>query len=118
MLPGMLLTEQVPTNDYCSLTAIIFFLLVTCNLSLFFFFFQAEDGIRDYKVTGVQTCALPISICRSPHSACPRLSSSPPHHSSRPSSAPPHISRPKSGSNRSPAGFSPPPPSRDRKSVV
>src|SRR2546426_2545011 len=30
-------------------------------LLLFFFFFQAEDGIRDYKVTGVQTCALPIS---------------------------------------------------------
>src|SRR5256885_2764243 len=29
--------------------------------SSFFFFFQAEDGIRDYKVTGVQTCALPIS---------------------------------------------------------
>src|SRR5256885_6807661 len=28
--------------------------------SLLFFFFQAEDGIRDYKVTGVQTCALPI----------------------------------------------------------
>src|SRR5256885_9969659 len=27
---------------------------------VFFFFFQAEDGIRDYKVTGVQTCALPI----------------------------------------------------------
>src|SRR5256885_5678104 len=27
-----------------------------------FFFFQAEDGIRDYKVTGVQTCALPISV--------------------------------------------------------
>src|SRR5256885_13100508 len=26
-----------------------------------FLFFQAEDGIRDYKVTGVQTCALPIS---------------------------------------------------------
>src|ERR1039457_7367841 len=25
-----------------------------------FVFFQAEDGIRDYKVTGVQTCALPI----------------------------------------------------------
>src|SRR5205807_4848929 len=32
------------------------------------FFFQAEDGIRDYKVTGVQTCALPIS---------PRLGSRP-----------------------------------------
>src|SRR6266511_4322213 len=28
---------------------------------LFFFFFQAEDGIRDFHVTGVQTCALPIS---------------------------------------------------------
>src|SRR5437867_11953138 len=27
----------------------------------FFFFFQAEDGIRDRTVTGVQTCALPIS---------------------------------------------------------
>src|SRR6266511_5214285 len=26
-----------------------------------FFFFQAEDGIRDFHVTGVQTCALPIS---------------------------------------------------------
>src|SRR3989454_9637269 len=30
----------------------------------FFFFFQAEDGIRDYKVTGVQTCALPIYWAR------------------------------------------------------
>src|SRR5438046_9383084 len=28
---------------------------------MFFFFFQAEDGIRDWSVTGVQTCALPIS---------------------------------------------------------
>src|SRR2546426_2898076 len=28
------------------------------------FFFQAEDGIRDYKVTGVQTCALPICAPR------------------------------------------------------
>src|SRR5256885_17257773 len=28
---------------------------------MFYFFFQAEDGIRYYKVTGVQTCALPIS---------------------------------------------------------
>src|SRR5258706_9768100 len=33
---------------------------------LFFFFFQAEDGIRDWSVTGVQTCALPISLIRSP----------------------------------------------------
>src|SRR5260370_24849835 len=30
-------------------------------LVYFFFFFQAEDGIRDSSVTGVQTCALPIS---------------------------------------------------------
>src|SRR5260370_19152791 len=30
-------------------------------ISCFFFFFQAEDGIRDSSVTGVQTCALPIS---------------------------------------------------------
>src|SRR2546426_12316589 len=30
-------------------------------IALAVFFFQAEDGIRDYKVTGVQTCALPIS---------------------------------------------------------
>src|SRR2546427_5253560 len=35
-------------------------LIILC--SLFFFFFQAEDGIRDLTVTGVQTCALPISI--------------------------------------------------------
>src|SRR3989449_9998869 len=31
-----------------------------CVLVFFFFFFQAEDGIRDVAVTGVQTCALPI----------------------------------------------------------
>src|SRR3989454_4716991 len=31
-------------------------------MSFLFFFFQAEDGIRDYKVTGVQTCALPILL--------------------------------------------------------
>src|SRR2546430_9176790 len=29
---------------------------------IYFFFFQAEDGIRDLTVTGVQTCALPISL--------------------------------------------------------
>src|SRR5207249_5301229 len=31
-------------------------------VSCFFFFFQAEDGIRDRNVTGVQTCALPILV--------------------------------------------------------
>src|SRR5256885_12393100 len=35
--------------------------LIEWYCKVFVFFFQAEDGIRDYKVTGVQTCALPIS---------------------------------------------------------
>src|SRR5690606_40563498 len=42
------------------------------ELPFFAFFFQAEDGIRDFHVTGVQTCALPISgivhdICSAVH---------------------------------------------------
>src|SRR2546427_181776 len=37
--------------------------------SFFFFFFQAEDGIRDLTVTGVQTCALPISRAAPPRAA-------------------------------------------------
>src|SRR5258706_4077738 len=36
--------------------------LCVADLRCVFFFFQAEDGIRDWSVTGVQTCALPI--CR------------------------------------------------------
>src|SRR5690606_39855285 len=45
------------------------------------FFFQAEDGIRDFHVTGVQTCALPISACtarscrREPCARCCRVPS-------------------------------------------
>src|SRR2546427_1216569 len=35
---------------------------VLFRVVLIFFFFQAEDGIRDLTVTGVQTCALPISF--------------------------------------------------------
>src|SRR2546430_5390669 len=45
----------------------------------FFFFFQAEDGIRDLTVTGVQTCALPISSGNRTAIACktpPRFGSS------------------------------------------
>src|SRR5256885_10129857 len=38
----------------------LYVLFKTCVRVIVFFFFQAEDGIRDYKVTGVQTCALPI----------------------------------------------------------
>src|SRR2546430_5661156 len=48
---------------------LVFAFLVVCvlfrsyhgDLLFLFFFFQAEDGIRDLTVTGVQTCALPIS---------------------------------------------------------
>src|SRR5438309_9669385 len=35
---------------------------MVCIVFFIFFFFQAEDGIRDGTVTGVQTCALPISV--------------------------------------------------------
>src|SRR3989440_216493 len=47
------------------------------SVVLFFFFFQAEDGIRDLIVTGVQTCALPIyrmkTLSRPPSGAIMRL---------------------------------------------
>src|SRR5690606_40880221 len=48
-------------------------------MCIFFFFFQAEDGIRDFHVTGVQTCALPIcsrysEALRVPTGARPRTS--------------------------------------------
>src|SRR5256886_9546202 len=39
---------------------------VVVQIVLDFFFFQAEDGIRDLTVTGVQTCALPISPAARP----------------------------------------------------
>ena len=42
----------------------LFFLYDVVIVCVGVFFFQAEDGIRDYKVTGVQTCALPISLFR------------------------------------------------------
>src|SRR5256885_13037189 len=59
-------TISTTTNNskhiyYCIEVLIeVWYLLATYIVSVFFFFFQAEDGIRDYKVTGVQTCALPI----------------------------------------------------------
>src|SRR5437773_9193619 len=43
--------------------------LIVC---FFFFFFQAEDGIRDRDVTGVQTCALPISARCGARERCSR----------------------------------------------
>src|SRR2546429_6294642 len=47
-------------------------LLARAQAGLWFFFFQAEDGIRDVAVTGVQTCALPISPRRSGYARGPR----------------------------------------------
>src|SRR5437667_9272774 len=46
--------------------------LISCQISnKTSFFFQAEDGIRDRDVTGVQTCALPISAAPAPPRAYP-----------------------------------------------
>src|SRR3989440_788768 len=51
---------------FCASAAIIFGIIFVLSIVYaFFFFFQAEDGIRDLIVTGVQTCALPISRCSS-----------------------------------------------------
>src|SRR5690348_11036105 len=44
-------------------------LAAECTVQAMAFFFQAEDGIRDGRVTGVQTCALPISTTSSPRQA-------------------------------------------------
>src|SRR5699024_11329104 len=47
---------------------VVVYTMIVCSC-FYFFFFQAEDGIRDRNVTGVQTCALPISTLLS-LSAC------------------------------------------------
>src|ERR1019366_8585543 len=47
-------TQHKSSSDYAARLPSV------CRLIFFFFFFQAEDGIRDWSVTGVQTCALPI----------------------------------------------------------
>src|SRR2546430_9249698 len=66
MLAGRSSVSTRPDRDRTPLTAQQFSAGVVCSgvldICLFcFFFFQAEDGIRDLTVTGVQTCALPIS---------------------------------------------------------
>src|SRR5690554_7285005 len=68
--------------------AIFCLLMLFYSLMVVFFFFQAEDGIRDADVTGVQTCALPIWTPRpsapqsvlsaAPLSACRSHGGSPP----------------------------------------
>src|SRR5207244_5742262 len=62
------------------------------------FFFQAEDGIRDDLVTGVQTCALPISPVRRSRSqlhvpAAARVRSGGPHESRQAAAVPPRLRR-------------------------
>src|SRR5262249_56348585 len=50
-------------SDGCGFGAVVVVCACyTCGSLVFFF--QAEDGIRDWSVTGVQTCALPISALR------------------------------------------------------
>src|SRR6266446_5904819 len=53
VIPAFLLLFHVRHRDWRCLSACLLGFAVG-------FFLQAEDGIRDYKVTGVQTCALPI----------------------------------------------------------
>src|SRR5256885_8084554 len=57
-------TFKERSNIMCTWQAVITLgvglLISKRRLHTHIFFFQAEDGIRDYKVTGVQTCALPI----------------------------------------------------------
>src|SRR5256886_3638801 len=50
--------EDLPTSD---IGIVMGENVIAWSLVGIFFFFQAEDGIRDLTVTGVQTCALPIS---------------------------------------------------------
>src|SRR5690606_40438435 len=54
-------TSQALVGTATHVTSLNTFMLSFCFLVIIFFFFQAEDGIRDFHVTGVQTCALPIS---------------------------------------------------------
>src|SRR5256885_8393617 len=53
--PGIASMLPFSTHNFMQIVGVIEIIA-----GLLVFFFQAEDGIRDYKVTGVQTCALPI----------------------------------------------------------
>src|SRR3712207_9106207 len=87
-----------------------------------FFFLQAEDGIRDIGVTGVQTCALPIFIAASRWCSAHRAASSgasPAACATAPRAS--GCSGPSGWTSRSPGGGGPGQvraPARDRKSVV
>src|SRR5687768_18305812 len=74
---------------------------------VFFFFFQAEDGIRDVAVTGVQTCALPI------WSAAPRRGAARPPRPRRTRETPTPCARPAARrAGRTPARSGAPPSGR------
>src|SRR3972149_4022018 len=66
--PHRIIINHISRDLFISATAafvsavIIVGVVHVCVVVLLVFFFQAEDGIRDLTVTGVQTCALPISI--------------------------------------------------------
>src|SRR5262249_58151700 len=52
---GLVTGVSFSSIEYCKVCSVVIVAFLWC-----FFFFQAEDGIRDWSVTGVQTCALPI----------------------------------------------------------
>src|SRR2546421_5081883 len=56
-----MLRRQMVSDRYC-ISYVCFSDLIMSIYIFIFFFFQAEDGIRDLIVTGVQTCALPILV--------------------------------------------------------
>src|SRR5258707_298660 len=63
MCDGVLLRTCVSDGTKIAESAYIITGSTSLTVLLCFFFFQAEDGIRDIGVTGVQTCALPICSC-------------------------------------------------------
>src|SRR3712207_7660068 len=69
---------------------------MAAGVALFFFFFQAEDGIRDIGVTGVQTCALPIYIAPLQDRSRSGVKICVPTHSVVPTRQPWHCRRPRS----------------------
>src|SRR5947208_7773192 len=73
------------------MSVVEFFLCFFYFLSIFFFFFffQAEDGIRDDLVTGVQTCALPISASAGSSPPAPGCRAAPPRRRGSPTGTAP-----------------------------
>src|SRR5256886_12881598 len=64
MLAVASVIEAIPLSFVAGLRIVVASLQIDALLLSFLFFFQAEDGIRDLTVTGVQTCALPISFAK------------------------------------------------------